>query len=73
MLTQKSIQNPLKKLKTSKELVEEFVAYKPAPEHAKILEKPSTLMNEGELKLENSHLTEKLKQYNIYCDRLIKK
>ena len=61
MLTAKSSCNPLKKQKTSKQLVEEFVAYKPAPEVLEIIDKPTTLMDEPELKLENAHLTEKLK------------
>ena len=51
----------LKTQKTAKELVEEYVAFKPAPEFAKIIGKPSTLMTEHELDLEQVHLTEKLK------------
>ena len=63
----------LKRQKTSLELVEEFVQFKPSKEYAKIANKPTGLMDQHEMQLEQLHLTEKLKQYNAFLSRLVQK
>ena len=41
--------------------------------YTKIQDKPAGLMDQRDLELEQSHLTEKLKQYNAFLNRLVEK
>jgi hypothetical protein len=54
-------------------LLNEFVAHKPDPKYIKIRAKPQSMYTDIELELEQAHLTEKLKQYNLFLNRLVEK
>ena len=59
--------------KSTRELINEFIAFKPDPKFNVLKAKFTSLMNQQELKLQNEYLTLKLNHVSKYLSRCVEK